>query len=220
MAAFDVEAGSIGAASSTAEAVKLAREAYRALQTEVAQTADGRRVRFGGAGFRETAHHSADRRVLEIIPHLREMIGEAAPLWSDTVVPPSDKNIKAFHHYGIKTRFANGEAFVRIVVREEVNGNFYYDNDATSVEQIAQASKQPPLPRTKAGARQSPPTPARNRLVAWWQSVKPDTVSKVVDENGEPLVVYHGTTADIKRFDPRKSGIGDDRDRDPPRTPR
>jgi mRNA-degrading endonuclease toxin of MazEF toxin-antitoxin module len=27
--------------------------------------------------------------------------------------------------------------------------------------------------------------------------VNPDTVSKVVDENGDPLVVYHGTDANI-----------------------
>ena len=27
--------------------------------------------------------------------------------------------------------------------------------------------------------------------------VKPDTVSKVIDENGDPLVVYHGTDANI-----------------------
>lgn len=30
--------------------------------------------------------------------------------------------------------------------------------------------------------------------------------SKVVDENGEPLVVYHGTTADVTAFDPAKRG--------------
>jgi hypothetical protein len=30
--------------------------------------------------------------------------------------------------------------------------------------------------------------------------VKPDTVSKVVDENGEPLVVYHGTPSKFNEF--------------------
>lgn len=30
--------------------------------------------------------------------------------------------------------------------------------------------------------------------------------SKVVDENGKPLVVYHGTAADIEQFDPQKAG--------------
>ena len=30
--------------------------------------------------------------------------------------------------------------------------------------------------------------------------VNPDSVSKVVDENGEPLVVYHGTTENFTEF--------------------
>ena len=204
MTPFVITPGSIGAATSTPEAVRLARETYRGLQTETAKTTDGRRVRFGGVGFRETAHHAADRRVLEIIPQLPELLNKALPLWSDGA-PPADRNIKAFHHYGIKTRFARGEAYVRLVVREEVNGDFYYDNDATAVEEIRQASKQPPLPRAKAGARQLP-MPVRNRLVAWWRAVNPDTASKVLDENGEPQVVYHGTGEDFAVFDKTKIG--------------
>jgi hypothetical protein len=36
--------------------------------------------------------------------------------------------------------------------------------------------------------------------------VNPDSVSKVVDENGEPLVVYHGTSEDFTAFDPKEDG--------------
>ncbi len=35
-----------------------------------------------------------------------------------------------------------------------------------------------------------------------------ELASQVLDANGEPQVVYHGTVADITQFDPRKSGIG------------
>lgn len=35
----------------------------------------------------------------------------------------------------------------------------------------------------------------------------PENASKVVDENGEPLVVYHGTTHDFDVFDPSKGNI-------------
>lgn len=31
-----------------------------------------------------------------------------------------------------------------------------------------------------------------------------DNTSKVVDENGEPLVVYHGTEAEFTEFEPTK----------------
>ena len=43
---------------------------------------------------------------------------------------------------------------------------------------------------------------------AWfgdWEN-DPANASKVVDENGEPLVAYHGTGADIQAFDPEKIG--------------
>ena len=37
-------------------------------------------------------------------------------------------------------------------------------------------------------------------------SVKPENVSKVVDENGEPMVTYHGTNAEFWEFDPELVG--------------
>ena len=40
-----------------------------------------------------------------------------------------------------------------------------------------------------------------------WES-DPEHASKVVDANGEPLVVYHGTASDFKSFDKRKSFDG------------
>ena len=38
-----------------------------------------------------------------------------------------------------------------------------------------------------------------------WTDPDATGVSKVVDENGEPLVVYHGTVWDIEVFDPQTS---------------
>ena len=41
-----------------------------------------------------------------------------------------------------------------------------------------------------------------NKLSNWFGSVNPQNVSKIVDGNGEPKVVYHGTAMDISRFYP------------------
>jgi len=43
-------------------------------------------------------------------------------------------------------------------------------------------------------------TPAFKDWFGDWQN-NPDKASKVVDENGEPMVVYHGTNADFTEFD-------------------
>jgi len=50
-------------------------------------------------------------------------------------------------------------------------------------------------------------TPERSESLPFVNGrVNPSTVSKVVDENGEPMVVYHGTGRDIESFDAGKSG--------------
>lgn len=42
-----------------------------------------------------------------------------------------------------------------------------------------------------------------------WEN-NPTSASKVVDENGEPLVVYHGTNTDFHTFDYKRAGAGND----------
>ncbi|MDM7988097.1 MAG: hypothetical protein QUS13_12245, partial [Smithella sp.] len=59
-------------------------------------------------------------------------------------------------------------------------------------------------------ALDAPQASFSNKVVSLLRSVKPDSVSKVVDENGEPLVVYHGTNADFNVFDPAKIGTATD----------
>lgn len=44
-----------------------------------------------------------------------------------------------------------------------------------------------------------------DRLAQWFDSVNPAEVSKIIDENGEPLVVYHGTNAEFWTFDKNKA---------------
>lgn len=48
-------------------------------------------------------------------------------------------------------------------------------------------------------------TPSFKQWFGDWEN-DPANASKVVDANGEPLVVYHGTTADFSVFDPRLGG--------------
>jgi len=48
-------------------------------------------------------------------------------------------------------------------------------------------------------------TPEFKRWFGDWEN-DPESASKVLDENGEPLVVYHGTDAEFWAFDPQKIG--------------
>ena len=124
--------------------IALARQRARVLyaQLETAQTTDGRQVRFPTSGFKETMQHAADRRVLLALPHLPELIGQAVPLWVEPSHKAHQPNVRAFRHYGVKAAFPDGQAFVRIVLREDNDGHVYYDNDATTVEAL-QTTKAP-----------------------------------------------------------------------------
>jgi hypothetical protein len=59
--------------------------------------------------------------------------------------------------------------------------------------------------KTPIGAETNLPrvyTPERNSSMAFSNGrINPDSVSKVVDENGEPLVAYHGIADDFSTFD-------------------
>ena len=57
-------------------------------------------------------------------------------------------------------------------------------------------------------------TPSFKKWFGDWErlaEVNPASVSKVVDENGEPLVVYHSTDADFTQFDRAKLGSSTER---------
>ena len=171
-----------------------AREMYRQLGT--AETADGRVVRFPMSGFKETAQHAADRRVLLVIPRLPVLLEQAHHLWTEPSSKANKPNVLAFHHYGVKASFGGRQAFVRLVLREDNDGHVYYDNDATSIEAL-DAEKAPAderQPDRKPNPGEGAEGLSGNRLAQWWQSVKPGNVSKVIDpQTGEPLVVYHGS---------------------------
>lgn len=134
------------------------RDAYRAMQKESEQkrfgaiTADRRKVKFSGRGFKEVAHHAADRRVLAVAANLKQLIESAIPIYSDTPSTPKQQ-VRAFHHYAVKADFGgHGEAMVWLEIVERDNGEFFYDADATSIENARAATPDPLAVRPKAGA--------------------------------------------------------------------
>ncbi len=87
--------------------------------------------------------------------------------------------------------------------REDANGRLFYDHemlDIRRVEGLLSQSSEGQMPRH--------PAPASPRLNDYYTKFINQNIdySKVVDSNGEPLVVYHGTDADIEKFATEKAG--------------
>lgn len=93
-----------------------------------------------------------------------------------------------------------GNTFIILVeVRRDANSQRLYVHEAVKRKlqtgfnsAAATSSVEDAKPRSPAGAIRS--------FMEKLRSVNPDSVSKVVDENGEPMVVYHGTNADFTEF--------------------
>ena len=195
-----------------------ARRIYRErLQGATVTTRDGREVRFTGVGIRKMQSHSGDPMTLRVVPDLDRLMSRAVPLWSEANRRDreQDSSVIAFHNYGIKITDSGRQAYLRLVVRENQNGDILYDNDLSTIEEIGDSDVEA-HPLTESGAASE----ADNKKLSRWMArvnakasqqgsprmsragrpqIETEAFarwfgdSKVVDDNGQPLVVYHGS---------------------------
>lgn len=131
---------------------------------------DGADVQFSRTGWREVNQHSADRRVLDVMPNIRELMQRAVPLWEDAVTDPSKPNLRAFRHYGVKVRGPDGDYYARFVVRVGKDGRYHYDHDAISTTALNdEGPARQPIRQPKPG--EDATSLAKNRLAQWWRGV-------------------------------------------------
>ena len=98
----------------------------------------------------------------------------------------------------------SGKSFVVTVgLREDANGRLFYDHELLDTRRAEGLSSQ-----SSEGLSPQHPAPTSTRLNDYYiRFIEKDiNSSKVVDENGEPLVVYHGGKGGIDVFDPNLSG--------------
>lgn len=144
------------------EALGKAREVYRRHGETL--LSDGKRVRLSNSGFRKARGHGfADHRMIRSFSALPELFEKAVPLTSNTNEDKSGGQPRAFHMYGSKAQIDLQHYYVKMVVREESDGEFsYYDHDLTPASEIGDTSKDP--------ANTKLPT-----MSGWWKSVDSDT---------------------------------------------
>ncbi|MFZ1829070.1 MAG: hypothetical protein WAW42_09940 [Candidatus Competibacteraceae bacterium] len=113
-------------------------------------------------------------------------------------------DVKAYHYYVVPVEIDGKTYYAKLAVRELTNGHKFYDHD---LSEVSEGAGQQGAMSTTVGIPPSPPS--LNHIVHHgWQKFKGDA-SKVIDANGEPLVVYHGTDADFTAFDLKQAGKND-----------
>ena len=202
------------------------KAAYAALE-DGRNVYDGRRVRFVNSTLGKILRHRG-YDTARVVPHLKEVFDAAVPIGfeAEREMPNREdgrphkthRNFVGYHSYLGKIADGGKSYFVRFTVQElktrsktfvpnEVHSTFvsdvelYNEADLLALDTAKGAGK--------VGAVDFVDGIVAKRL-ADFKGAR-ETSSKVVDENGEPLVVYHSTDADFTQFDRAKLGSSTDR---------
>lgn len=97
---------------------------------------DGIKVIFKPMGYNETKSHSADKNVLYVLGDMDKLVKESTFMFEEPNSDPRKTNTLNVFNYAVKTRIDGNDYYTRIVIREDKDGNFYYDNDSTEVEKV------------------------------------------------------------------------------------
>jgi len=100
---------------------------------------DGRFVELTSVGFKKVRSHSADRRVLDLLPSIRDLLAVSDPIGS---APPRNKpnslpSILAYHYYGAWVTLRSVHLYAKLVVRESINGQIFYDTNLCRTKEDA-----------------------------------------------------------------------------------
>lgn len=115
-------------------------------------------------------------------------------------------DIGAVQHYKVPMPFDGDVLLVKMMVKQFIDpekGNRLYLVQAVEIENAGIVGEDPVVSgqfQSGVSAESSPPSGVNQRLVQMIEAVK-GGASKVVDDNGDPMVVYHATLADFTGFE-------------------
>jgi len=156
-------------------------------------------------GIEETARHGNAISHLQSIAAIPQMIENSIFIEQLPNENSTKPEIKHYRYFVTGIRIDGVDYTAKLAVAVDKDGNRFYDHDLTEIE------KGRLIGGLSAPVTQSALSEIKDkRLLSILQTTP---VSQVVDENGEPLVVYHGTNKlsfgdSFKRFDTYNSNHG------------
>ena len=192
---------------------------------EVENKRDGRRVVFPSASAGKIERHKGFA-TNTIIRNFKTLFESSLPVLSEKEVRKEGhkehRNFDGYEHYITKIAVNGTDYYIRFTVMLEHKGRELMHSSFVSEVSIYKERTRPAEHQENLGGETSPQeastltliqTPGSSsssfidgKLADFLGSVKPESVSRVVDENGEPLVVYHGTRNEFTAFDRDRIG--------------
>lgn len=161
----------------------------------------GETVRIGKAGRNKvTSHGYGNEAHMKSIADIPAML-ENATFITEELAEKKDSKYPSYRYYVVGANIGETDYTVKIALGVAYDGTLYYDHSLTQIEKgalinlaLAEQRRTQDFENALTGIKD-------NKLL----SVLQVNSSKIVDGNGEPLVVYHGTDADFTVFDRAKT---------------
>ena len=153
----------------------------------------------------KVTHHDAENDIhLKSIAYIPQMIENA--IYIDEA--PNEKDVTGFDsykYYAVGLNIGGVDYTARLTVGVK-NGEAYYDHALTQIEKSDLINQRDLVKAQVYGDEAAYSDVKDKRLISLLQT----NSSKIVDENGEPLVVYHGTPLSRNQITPNRGWHGDD----------
>jgi hypothetical protein len=153
----------------------------------------------GRKGIDHILSHGINPQIFKSVAAVPQLIKRAVLVSTEPYVP-FDKNIPFIHFFYAPLMVKDEFYIVKMVVTETNNGEKYYDHE------LIDAKIEKPAGIWTAPDQSDDWPPAASfsevKISDLLQYVKPKhSISKVVNPDGSPMVVYHGTNVDFSMFD-------------------
>ena len=183
---------------------KNALEYGKSLRGEYINDDTNTKIEVNAQSIKEVLQHDyKDKEQLQSIAAIPQIIKNGIFIVS---LPNEDVkrnvNVKEYQYYVSGLRIDNVDYTIKSVIAIDNNGNRYYDHKLTEIEKGKLLDE---LDRITNPSNQENFTLSGYKDTRLFSILQTNS-SKVVDENGEPLVVYHGTSNDFYTFDINKLG--------------
>ena len=153
-----------------------------------------------------TSHDRLDEAHLKSISAIPDMLNNAIFITEEPNVK-NNRKFDSYRHYVVGLNI-DGVSYTAKIVIGVKQGKKYYDHRLTKIEKsrLIDNINQPTLGFTTEGNASLPPYAVGKdtKLISILQT----NSSKIVDENGEPRVMWHETGNEFSIFDPRQFGAG------------
>lgn len=160
-------------------------------------------IRIGRKGKEKTVSTSRDPAKMLAANALDTLLARSIYGVTD---PSNEQGVMGYHRLYVPVEMDDHQAVAIFTVRQQNDGEWYYN--AVAVEDGNKkrpgSYESPGAPKRPLG--ETPITGLGDFVRRPFSRVNPDTVSKVLDANGEPLVLYHGTAEEFSVFEQSRAG--------------